>query len=132
MDPIAVIRKKLTALPGVEPSDIPNGIRINPPNEGGFAVEIEGWGDQWRVSAGDVAVDSWFEDAEAVLDHVAFLLSDEAAVCEWSENGKLIGASVGPVGQHPSLPTGTFDDPPTAKTVRIFRNRLSPKPDFTP
>jgi hypothetical protein len=131
MDPIALIREKLAAFPGVEINEVSDGIRIEAPNEGGFDITIERFGDQWRVSAGEVGVDRWYEKAEAVLHDVAFLLSEEAALCEWYRNGEFAAASYGSVGEHTSLAAGTFDDPASARTVKVYRNRLQPRPDFT-
>lgn len=133
MDPIAVIREKLAAFPEARITEVQDGIRIEAPNESGFAIKVEWYGDQWCVEAGEIGVDSWGEEAEKMLDYVAFLLSEEAALCEfYRKNGELDGASVGRVGKHTSLATGTFDDPASERTVKVFRNRLSARLKFTP
>jgi hypothetical protein len=100
MDPIAVIREKLAAFPEVRISEVPDGIRIEAPNEGGFAVTVEWDSDEWTVYAGDAGMHSHRSDPQSVVEYLWFLLSEDCALREFYRGDQLIGATIRPVEEH--------------------------------
>lgn len=126
-DPIDALIGKLALYPNVRCRLVANGCEIDPPNDGGFKINLYHAGDGWGVAFGESGFHEEFADPKDALEFVAFGLSDRCRLREVV--APLLRRSV-VERRHESdwavvSEVGTLGWPiPFGPRERIFQNRL--------
>jgi len=77
-----MLREKLKGHPELIHTEVPGGMRIEPPAPTGFSLELREDGDGWMVCLGEAGFHQHFESSEEMLNFVAWCYSGEARLRE--------------------------------------------------
>jgi hypothetical protein len=82
MDPLAALAEKLKDHPELVSRNIPGGLRIEPPCQTGFGIELNADAHGWTVWLGNAGFHDDFTSADEVLEFVSWCYSGAARVRE--------------------------------------------------
>jgi hypothetical protein len=82
MNTLAELVEKLKRHRELVWNELPGGVRIEPPNPGGFAVEVHANESEWTVFLGNAGFHEAFETGGEALQFVAWCYSGEARLRE--------------------------------------------------
>lgn len=87
MDPHRALLQKLQRHPELEHMAVPGRIRVEAPNDQGFAVELLSANGEWTVYLGEAGLHERFSSPDKVINFIAWCYSGEARIREvWRGN----------------------------------------------